>query len=148
MCMESMISQIRDYSFDHEKSQWTEDEFDSFLNPPQELWNLDDPQLRLSFRIYLSLSAHSSEATYDIRSSIKECYPVSTMLSFDQVRNRLKRITGILPLHFDMCVSIPALRIPAPSPPSLHVLSVENVDTINITTSTPKFLVVNSSLFH
>ena len=85
VCMESMISQIRDYSFVHKKSQWTKDEFDSFLNPLQELWNLDDPQLRLSFWIYLSLSAHSSEATYDIRSSIKECYPVSTMLSFDQV---------------------------------------------------------------
>ena len=104
--MESIISQIRDYSFSHEKSQWNEDEFDAFLNPPQEVWNLDDPQLRLSFQIYLSLSAHSSEATYEeIRSSIKKCYPASTMLSFDQVRNRLKRITGILPLHFDMCIN-------------------------------------------
>lgn len=104
--MESMISQIRDYSFCHEKTQWTEDEFGSFLNPPQEPWNLDDPQLRLSFQNYLSLSAHSSEATYEaIRSNTKECYPDSTMLSLDQVRNRLKTITGILPLHFDMCVN-------------------------------------------
>ncbi|KAF8476352.1 hypothetical protein DFH94DRAFT_635103, partial [Russula ochroleuca] len=101
-----MISQIRDYSFSHEKSQWTEDEFNSFLDPLQELWNLDDPQLRLSFQIYLSLSAHSSEATYKaIRSSIKGCYSESTMLLLDQVRNRLKRITGVLPLHFDMCVN-------------------------------------------
>ena len=103
---ESMISQIRDYSFEHEKTQWTEDEFDTFLNPPCEMWDLDDPQLRLSFKTYLSLSAHSSEATYDaMRSNIKECYPESTMLSFDQVRNRLKTITGVLPLHFDMCVN-------------------------------------------
>ena len=106
-CMESTISQIQDYSFEHEKSQWTEDELDSFSNPPQELWNLDDPQLRLSLRTYLSLSAHSSEATYDaIRSNIKECYSESTMLSFDQVQTRLKAITGILPLYFDMCVNI------------------------------------------
>lgn len=104
--MESTISQIRDYSFGHEKTQWTKDEFDTFLNPPQELWNLEDPQLRLSFQIYLSLSAHSSEATYDaVRSSIKECYPESTMLSFDQVRTRLKTITGIHPLFFDMCIN-------------------------------------------
>jgi hypothetical protein len=102
----SAISQIRDYSFDHEKIQWSEDELDSFFNPPQETWNFNDPQLRLSFQIYLSLSAHSSEATYEaIRSSIKGCYPESTMLSFDQVRNRLKKITGIIPLHFDMCVN-------------------------------------------
>lgn len=88
--MESMISQIREYSFCHEKTQWTEDEFDSFLNPPspQEPWNLDDPQLRLSFQTYLSLSAHSSKATYEaMRSNIKECYPDSTMLSLDQFRN-------------------------------------------------------------
>jgi hypothetical protein len=104
--MESTISQIRDYSFNHEKSQWSEDELDSFFNPPQEMWNLDNPQLRLSFQIYLSLSAHSSESTYDaIRSSIKGCYSESTMLLFDQVRNRLKGITGILLLHFDMCVN-------------------------------------------
>ena len=106
MRVQSTIAQIKDYSFSHEKSQWSDDEFDSFLNPPHELWNLEDPQLRLSFRIYLSLSAHSSEATYEgIRSSIKECYPDSTMLSFDQVRNRLKRATGILPLLSDMCVN-------------------------------------------
>ena len=104
--MESTISQIRDYSFEHEKSQWTEDELNSFFNPPRELWSLDDPQLRLSFKTYLSLSAHSSEVTYNaMRSNIQECYPESTMLSFDQVRNRLKTITGVLPLHFDMCVN-------------------------------------------
>lgn len=104
--IQSTISQIQDYSFEHEKSQWTEDEMNSFLNPPREMWESDNPQLRLSFKTYLSLSAHSSEATYDaIRSNIKECYSASTMLSFDQVRNRLKTITGILPLHFDMCVN-------------------------------------------
>ena len=27
------------------------------------------------------------------------------MLSFDQVQNQLKKITGILLLHFDMCVN-------------------------------------------
>ena len=103
---EATISQIRDYSFNNEKIQWSEDELESFFDPTQKTWTLDDPQLRLSFQIYLSLSAHSSESTYEsIRSSIKGCYSASTMLSFDQVRNRLKKITGILPLHFDMCVN-------------------------------------------
>lgn len=104
--MESTISQIQDYSFSVKKSQWSEDEFNAFLTPLQELWNLDDPQLCLSLWIYLTLSTHSSEATYEeIHSSIKKCYPESAMLSFDQVRNQLKRITGILPLHFNMCVN-------------------------------------------
>ena len=104
--MESLILQIRDYSFEHEKGQWTEDKLGSFLDPLHELWNLDDPQLCLSLRIYLSLTAHSSEATYNaVRSNIKECYPESTMLSFDQVQTRLKAITGIVPLHSDMCIN-------------------------------------------
>jgi len=118
--MGSIISQIQDYSFEHEKSQWTEDKWDSFLTPPQELWNLDDPQLRMSFQIYLSLSAHSSEATYNaVRSSIKECYSASAMLLFDQVRNRLKTITGIVPLHSDMCVKT-CLAYTSPFAPLTH----------------------------
>jgi hypothetical protein len=52
---EATISQIRDYFFNHEKSQWSEDKLDSFFNPLQETWTLDDPQLLLSFQIYLSL---------------------------------------------------------------------------------------------
>ena len=39
--MESTISQIQDYSFSVKKSQWSEDEFNAFLTPLQELWNLD-----------------------------------------------------------------------------------------------------------
>ena len=58
------------------------------------------------FQIYLLLSAHSSQATYEeIYLSIKKWCPASTMLLFDQVHNQLKRITGILPLHFDICVN-------------------------------------------
>jgi len=103
---QSAISQIWDYSFNHEKSQWSEDELDLFFNPLQETWNLDDPQLWLSLKIYLSLSAHSSKLTYKaIRSSIKRCYSESTMLSFDQVQNWLKTIIGIVLLHSDMCVN-------------------------------------------
>jgi len=104
--MESLISQIQDYSFEHEKGQWTEDKLGSFLDPLHELWNLDDPQLRLSLQIYLSLTAHSSEVTYNaVHSNIKECYPESTMLLFDQVQTQLKAITGIVPLHSDMCIN-------------------------------------------
>ena len=103
---EATISQIRDYSFNHKKIQWSKDELESFFDLAQETWTLDDPQLHLSFQIYLSLSAHFSESTYEsIRSSIKGCYSMNTMLSFDQVRNWLKKITGILPLHFNMCLN-------------------------------------------
>lgn len=100
------IEQIRSYSFEHEQMQWTKDEFDTFCNPPQDTWALDDPDFKLSLRIYMALSAHSSEATYEaVRQIIKEHFPASNPLSFDVVRRRLGVITGILPLRFDMCVN-------------------------------------------
>ena len=80
------IEQIRDYSFQHEQAQWTEDEFDSFCSLSHEPWTLDDPDFHLSLKTYLTLSVHSSQATYEaIWSCILERYPDSTMLSFDQV---------------------------------------------------------------
>ena len=87
--IESIISQIRDYSFEHEKSQWTEDKLDSFLNPPSEMWNLDDPQLRLSFKTYLSLSAHSSEATHQENTTSLENH----LITLDGLQVGLKRIS-------------------------------------------------------
>jgi hypothetical protein len=104
--MQTIIEQIQGASFGEEERQWSDDEFDAFLHPLREQLCIDDPQLRLSLSIYMALSAHSSEATYAaVHRSIKECYPDSTMLSFDQVRNRLKSISGIRPLHFDMCIN-------------------------------------------
>ena len=104
--MQTMIEQIQGATFSDEEKQWSEEEFYTFLHPVHEQFCLEDPQLRLSLSIYISLSSHSSEATYNsMNRSIKECYPDSTMLSFDQVQNRLKSISGILPLHFDMCTN-------------------------------------------
>ncbi|KAF8487271.1 hypothetical protein DFH94DRAFT_621774 [Russula ochroleuca] len=104
--MQTIIRQIQDASFSDEEKQWSGDEFDTFLHPLHEQFCLDDAQFRLSLSIYMALSAHSSEATYTaVQRSIKECYPNSTMLSFDQVRNRLESISGILLLHFDMCTN-------------------------------------------
>ena len=105
--MQTIIEQIQGASFSDEEKQWSTDEFEAFLHPLHEQFSLDhDPQLRLPLSIYMSLLSHSSEATYNaMNRSIKQCYPDSMMLSFDQVQNRLKSISGILPLHFDMCTN-------------------------------------------
>jgi hypothetical protein len=97
--IQKVIEQVQSASFIEEEKQWSSNDFDTFLHPPNEQFRIDDPQLRLSLSIYISLSAHSSKATYEaVRRSIKACYPDSTMLSFDQVRRRLKSFSGILPL--------------------------------------------------
>ena len=100
------IEQIQEYVFEHEQTQWTENEYEAFRNPPEETWTLDDPDFQLSLEIYLALSSRASEATYEtIRRSIERRYPSGNILSFDQVRSRLQSITGIIPLYFDMCIN-------------------------------------------
>ncbi|KAK7015910.1 hypothetical protein VNI00_018996 [Paramarasmius palmivorus] len=101
-----MIEYIKNYDMDEEKKQWTEEQWDNFLNPSQELLDLDsNPDLRLSIEIYLSLS-HASEETYArVRQAVQKRYPDSKILSYDQVRRRLQTITGIIPLRFDKCIN-------------------------------------------
>jgi hypothetical protein len=100
------IEQIQEYAFEHEQAQWTEDEFEAFRNPPEETWTSDDPNFQLSLEIFLALSSRASEATYEtIRRSIERRFSSGKMLSFDQVRGRLQSMTGITPLHFDMCIN-------------------------------------------
>ncbi|KAI0280725.1 hypothetical protein BC826DRAFT_924214, partial [Russula brevipes] len=73
-------------------------------NPPRETCTLDDLDLRFSLKMYLRLSVHSSRAAYDdFQSGVQERYPDSAVLSYDQVRRRLRQITGVTSLHFDMC---------------------------------------------
>jgi len=103
--MQAIIKHLQNASFNKEE-QWSADEFNTFLHPPHIQFCIDDPQLHLSLSTYISLSAHSSEEAYNaVHRSIKECYPDSMMLSFNQVQNQLKSINGILPLHFDMCTN-------------------------------------------
>lgn len=63
--VQQMIEQIKNASFSDEEDQWSSTDFESFIHPPHEQFRLDDPQLHLSVSIYISLSAHSSEATYE-----------------------------------------------------------------------------------
>ena len=79
------ISLIANATFEEEEKQWSESEYENFvnLNPLDPKFNPDNPQFHLSLQIYLSLSQKSLQALYEaVHHSIKECYPDSTMLSF------------------------------------------------------------------
>ncbi|KAL0947448.1 hypothetical protein HGRIS_013555 [Hohenbuehelia grisea] len=67
---------------------------------------LQNPDFRLSIRLFLS-SLKSSEATYTENvAAIKERFPECTgILSLDQVKRRLKQLTGVVPVMHDMCVN-------------------------------------------
>lgn len=73
-------------------------------NPPSGPIHLTRDE-RLSIDLYLAIN-NASEQTYnDMRRSIAYCYPDSAMLSFYQVKSRVKAITGITPIIRDMCMN-------------------------------------------
>ena len=71
-----------------------------------------EPDLRLdimdehfvkALRVFLS-TTNASQTTYDsIRSALMECYPEDPFLSFWQVKQRVKQLTGVVPSFYDMC---------------------------------------------
>jgi hypothetical protein len=100
------IEQNQGYVFEHEQTQWTENEFEFFYNPSKEIWTLNNPDFQLSLKIYLALFFCASEATYEtIRRSIEQHYPTGNLLLFDQIQSCLQSIIKIILLYFDVCIN-------------------------------------------
>jgi hypothetical protein len=64
-----------------------------------------DPILRLSIDIYLAVS-NASQATYDsVCDSLIHFNPDKPILSYDAVKRRITKISGVAPIQEDMCVN-------------------------------------------
>ncbi|EKM53876.1 uncharacterized protein PHACADRAFT_196318 [Phanerochaete carnosa HHB-10118-sp] len=74
-------------------------------NPPQELLDLSNDVLRLLIEIYLSLDNAADDIYERVRQSIAHTPPHLQMLSLDQVKRRVREISGVYPLFTDMCVN-------------------------------------------
>ncbi|KAG7098086.1 hypothetical protein E1B28_000060 [Marasmius oreades] len=80
-----MIDYTTNYNFEEER-QWTEEQWDHFIDPPKEKLDLSDPQLQLSIQFYLILS-HASEGMYaNMWKVYNLVHPATPLLSYDQVR--------------------------------------------------------------
>ncbi|KAK1215025.1 hypothetical protein PQX77_022375 [Marasmius sp. AFHP31] len=101
--VQEMLEFIRKYDFEEERKQMSEEAWEAFMDPPQERVELP-PMVRLSIQYYLILS-HSPENTYArFRKLYNETHPAhEQLLSYDQVRRRLRTITGIYALRIDKC---------------------------------------------
>ncbi|KAJ7575210.1 hypothetical protein C8J56DRAFT_801872 [Mycena floridula] len=74
-------------------------------NPPTEELDISNPDLRLSIDEYLACSGASEQTYHSVRAGILRRYPTSSMLSYDQVRRRVKNMTGVTPIVHDMCIN-------------------------------------------
>ena len=88
------------------ESQFTPAELRAFKNP-QEIQSspLDDPDLHLSLRFYISSLNHNlSQKDYaGALLDIQEHYPESKMLSYDQVKQQVSDLSGVVTWKHDMC---------------------------------------------
>ena len=88
------------------ESQFTPEELWTFRNPQEELFSpMDDPDLYLSVEAYVaSLNHAQSQRGYATsRSIILKHFPGSEMLSYDQVKRRVSKLSGLITWKHDMC---------------------------------------------
>ena len=86
--------------------QLDSEDVDRLRNPPTELIDLvDDADFHLSLDLFLSLSNASQDAYSKVRNAILRRHPHDPILSYDQIKRRIKNLTGVIPLVNDMCIN-------------------------------------------
>ena len=70
----------------------------------EEELDIDDRYLRLSLDMYLILADVSQEMYRELVAACLRCHPEAKgrLLSFDQIKRRVKNLTGIVPIHDDV----------------------------------------------
>jgi len=64
---------------------------------------LDDPDLLLSLRLFLSTTSASDQVYNDVRSDMLERHPEDNILSLASVKKKIQDLTGVIPIVHDMC---------------------------------------------
>lgn len=99
----AMIKEIENASL---AVQFGEDDLADLKNPTQEELDINDKYFRLSLEMYLILSNVSQEIYRKLVAAFIKCNPEAKgrLLSYDQIKRRVKNLTGIVPIQDDMCV--------------------------------------------
>ena len=97
------INEIRNASLD---TQFDEDDLARLRNPTEEELDIDDPYFRLSLDMYIILTNVSQETYRKLIAAFLRCHPEAKgrLLSYDQIKRRVKNLTGVIPIHDDMCI--------------------------------------------
>ena len=98
------IKEIRSASVD---TQFEEEDLNCLRNPAEEELNITDKYFRLSLEMYIILTNVSQEAYRELVAAFLQCHPEAKgrLLSYDQIKRRVRNLTGIIPIHDDMCIN-------------------------------------------
>jgi len=98
------IEEIRKASLD---TQFEEDNLFRLRNPTEEELDINDPYFRLSLDMYLILTNTSQETYRELVVALLRCHPEAEgrLLSYDQIKRCVQNLTGVIPIHDDMCIN-------------------------------------------
>ena len=94
---------VREASLD---SQFSPEELDVLRNPQEcsESSPEDDPHLRFSIRNFIDLLGCSQDSYSRVRENVRELFPETPVLSYNQVKRRVRRLSGVVTWEHHMCV--------------------------------------------
>ncbi|RXW18513.1 hypothetical protein EST38_g7354 [Candolleomyces aberdarensis] len=78
---------------------------EAVLQPIEEIFDLDDPDIELSLNTYLAIANASEDVYRSVRTIILKRWPESKMLSFEQIRKKVQEFSRVTPIISDMCVN-------------------------------------------
>ena len=98
------IQEIKNASLD---AQFEEEDLSYLRNPTEEELDINDRYFRLSLDMYIILTNASQETYRELVAAFLRCHPEAKgkLLSYDQIRRRVKNLTGIIPIRDDMCIN-------------------------------------------
>lgn len=86
-----------------ENGDLDEDEVNRLRNPVQHVDEIDDKDVLLSLKLFLSTTRASNQVYADVRTSMQEVYPEHEILSLDKIKKKIAELTGVTPIVHDMC---------------------------------------------
>ncbi|EGN96875.1 hypothetical protein SERLA73DRAFT_75722 [Serpula lacrymans var. lacrymans S7.3] len=99
------IQALKNATLNDEANKLDKDMLHRLQDPPQASLDIDDPDVLLSIETFMALSNSSQETYHLIRKAILHRYPDSKMLSYDQVKRRITKMSGVGSIVHDMCVT-------------------------------------------
>jgi hypothetical protein len=95
------INGLRNASLDNE--DLPEDVLTRLRHPLEQPLDIDDPDIRLSIDLFLSISNASQDTYTSVRAAILRRHPDNLILSFDQVKRKVAELSGVASIIHHMC---------------------------------------------
>ena len=88
------------------ESQFSVEDLEVFRDPQElEASPEDDPYLKCSVRNFVDLLGCSRDTYTNVRRNLLELFPHAPMLSYDQVKQRVRKLSGVVTWEHHMCVN-------------------------------------------